>query len=146
MPTVVQMVRTLRQRKLTVNVDEETFDQNMSILLSILEPLLINDNNLETFFKLGMARDLCELMYEQPLPSENQSGNVYRQYFKYAIRCITSCLRNETGVNEVMKNEVYFKRSLRILEEFQEEEVVANTSKIIRLILRDDIYYDKISL
>ena len=39
-------------KKNTVAIDEDTYDQNLSILLSILEPLLINDQNLETNFKL----------------------------------------------------------------------------------------------
>ena len=43
-----------------------------------------------------------------------------------------------------MGNERYFKRVLRILEEYQEEEIVANSSKIIRLVLRDDAYYDRV--
>jgi len=59
------------------------------------------------------------MIYEQPLPSEQgQGGKLYRQHFKYCIRCITSCLRSEAGVSEVMRNEIYFKRILRILEEF----------------------------
>lgn len=71
-------------------------------------------------------------------------AKVFRQHFKYAIRCITSCLRNELGVQEVMKNDTYFKRVLRILEEFQEEEIIANSSKILRLILRDEVFYDRV--
>lgn len=63
-PTVVQMVRNLRNKRNTISIDEETFDQNMCILLSILEPLLINDYNLETLFKLQVVKDLCELVYE----------------------------------------------------------------------------------
>ena len=46
----------------------------------------------------------------------------------------------------MMRNENYFKRMLRILEEFQEEEIVANASKIVRLVLRDDVYYEKIAM
>ena len=38
--------------------------------MSIMEPLLINDQNLEFLYKLQMVRDLCELLFEQPLPSE----------------------------------------------------------------------------
>jgi hypothetical protein len=103
-PTVVSMIRNLRGKRHSVSLDEETFDQNMCILLSILEPLLINDYNLETIFKLQVVKDLCELIYDQPLPSENGTGaKTFRFYFKYAIRCITSCLRNETGVSEVMR-------------------------------------------
>lgn len=46
----------------------------------------------------------------------------------------------------MMKNENYFKRVLRILEEFTEEEIVANSCKIVRLVLRDDTYYEKVVL
>jgi hypothetical protein len=57
---------------------------------------------LEFLYKLQMVRDLCELLFEQPLPSEmpsQQIGGVkVRMYFKYLIRCLTSALRNEFGV------------------------------------------------
>ena len=33
---------------------------------------------------------------------------------------------------------------MRILEEFEEEEIVANTAKIVRLCLRDDVFYDRV--
>jgi len=42
-PTIVQMVRNLRSKRNTVALDEDNFDQNMSIMLNVLEPLLIND-------------------------------------------------------------------------------------------------------
>ena len=29
-----------------------------------MEPLLINDNNLEFLYKLSMIRELCELLYD----------------------------------------------------------------------------------
>ena len=46
----------------------------------------------------------------------------------------------------MMKNENYFKRVLRILEEFTEEEIVANSCKIVRLVLRENTYYEKVVL
>ena len=70
-PTIAQMIRGLKAKR--GSVDDDSYDQNMTILLSILEPLLINDNNLEIFFKLGMAKDLSDMVQEQPLPSELQT-------------------------------------------------------------------------
>jgi hypothetical protein len=70
-----------------------------------------------------------------------------RIFFKYLMRCITSSLRNEYGVQEFLNtgaNDRYLKRIMRILEEFDEEEVVANASKIVRLCLRDDAFYDRV--
>lgn len=63
------------------------------------------------------------------------------------IRCITSALRNEFGVQEFLTSapaDKYLKRIMRILEEFEEEEIVANSAKIIRLSLRDDTFYDRV--
>jgi len=58
------MMRNLKSKRETVSIDVETFDQNLSILLSIMEPILINDQNLEFLYKLGMVRDLCEFLFE----------------------------------------------------------------------------------
>jgi len=118
-PTIVQMIRSIKMKKSTLAVDDETFDQNLTILLSILEPLLINDQNLDTLFKLQFQQDLCDLIISQPLPQEStavdpQKG--YRNSFKYAIRCTTSCLRSDIGVNEFLKRDINFKRALKILE------------------------------
>ena len=63
------------------------------------------------------------------------------------MRCITSSLRNEYGVQEFLTsapNERYLKRVMRIFDEFEEEEIVANTAKIVRLTLRDDSFYDRV--
>jgi hypothetical protein len=68
--TLCLMMRNLRTKRETVTIDNDTFDQNFSILLSIMEPVLINDTNLEFLYKLNMVRDLCEFLFEQPLPSE----------------------------------------------------------------------------
>jgi hypothetical protein len=146
--TLCLMMRNLRQKKETATIDPETFDQNFSILLSIMEPVLINDTNLEFLYKLNMVRDLCEFIFEQPVPSESQNGAVrIRQHFKYLIRCLTSALRSEFGVQEFITSapaDRYLRRIMKILEEFEEEEIVANCAKIVRLCLRDDAFYDRV--
>ena len=86
-------------------------------------------------------------MIAQSLPSE--SANVdpqkgFRNSFKFAIRCTTSCLRSDIGVSEFLKRDLNFKRCLKILEEFMEEEVVANSSKMVRLVLRDEANFDRV--
>jgi hypothetical protein len=99
--TLCLMMRNLKTKKETATIDQETFDQNLSIFLSIMEPVLINDQNLEFLYKLAMVRDLCEFLFEQPLPSEIPQGPGpirVRSHFKFLIRCITSALRNEYGV------------------------------------------------
>jgi hypothetical protein len=56
-------------------------------------------------------------------------------------------MRGEFGIQELLTGapqEKYLKRVMRILEEFDEEEIVANCSKIIRLALRDDMFFDRV--
>lgn len=72
--SAIQLIRNLRMKKNTIAIDDDTYDQNMSIYLSILEPLIINDINLDIAYKIHTVKDLCEMMCEQPLPSEG-SGN-----------------------------------------------------------------------
>jgi len=47
-------------------------------------------------------------------------------------------------VSEFLKRDLNFKRCLKILEEFMEEEVVANSSKMVRLVLRDEANFDRV--
>ena len=62
--TLCLMMRNLKSKRDTSSVDADTFDQNLSILLSIMEPVLINDTNLEFLYKLNMVRDLCEFLFD----------------------------------------------------------------------------------
>lgn len=144
--TSISMARNLRARRDGANVDSDTFDQNLAIILSIMEPLLINDANLEFLYGLGMVHDLAEHLFDQPLPTEVH-GWKGKAFFKYLLRCLTSALRNEYGVQEFLTstgNDKYLRRIMRIFEECQEEELVANSAKIIRLVLRDDAFYDRV--
>jgi hypothetical protein len=143
-PTVLQMLRSMRQKRDSGVLTDVAYSQNVSILVSILEPLLINDHNLDNCLKLGGIKDLGDLLFEQQLPSLQAGGKVLKDYFRFTIRCFTSCLRTEAGVVEFMKNDIYLKRILSILEEFNEEELVANCSKVLRLVLRDDLLYDRV--
>lgn len=91
------MMRNLRSKRDAASIDGDTFEHNMAILLSIMEPLLINDVNLEYLYKLNMVSDLTEYVMEQPLPSEIQAWRP-KAFFRFLLRALTSALRNEYGV------------------------------------------------
>lgn len=95
--TLTLMIRNLRTKRDAASIDGDTFEQNMAILLSILEPILINDVNLEFLYKLNMVSDLTESLMEQPLPSEVQTWRP-KAFFRFLLRALTSALRNEYGV------------------------------------------------
>lgn len=144
--TLCLMMRNLRSKRDSATIDGDTFEQNMAILLSILEPILINDVNLEFLYKLNMVSDLTEYLMEQPLPSEIQQWRP-KAFFRYLLRALTSALRNEYGVQEFLTagpNDKYMKRVMKIFEECSDEELVANSAKILRLVLRDDTFFDRV--
>ena len=85
-----------------LNRDEESISK-LAILLSILEPLLINDVNLEQGLNMKTMEVLSSLL-ELPnylLQSENVNQAKLPVYLKYTIRCITSCVRHPMGIDQM---------------------------------------------
>ena len=86
-----------------LNRDDETISR-LAILTSILEPLLINDLNLERALDLNTVEILVYLL---ELPSHLKTLDKRTDpfsiklpmYIKYAIRCVTSCVRHPNGIN-----------------------------------------------
>lgn len=88
-----------------LNRDEETISR-LAILLSILEPLLINDMNLEKALEMDTMATLVSLL---ELPQHLRDGGQVDPesvklpiYIKYAIRCVTSCVRHPQGVDQLL--------------------------------------------
>lgn len=59
-------------------------------------------------------------------------------YLKYALRCLTSCMRSNTAVSLLVNSETGVKQIIDFLEFGMDEEVQANSAKIIRTALRED--------
>lgn len=89
-----------------LNRDEETISR-LAILLSIFEPLLINDLNLERALESSIIKTLVNLL---ELPKHIIDGNTLSEaenvklpvFIKYAIRCLTSCVRHPNGVDSLV--------------------------------------------
>ena len=89
-----------------LNRDEETISR-LAILLSIFEPLLINDLNLERALETSIIKTLVNLL---ELPKHIIDGNTLSEadnvklpiFIKYAIRCLTSCVRHPNGVDSLV--------------------------------------------
>jgi hypothetical protein len=104
---ILTVIHLIEHTKM-LNRDDETVSR-LAILLSILEPLLINDMNLEKALHANVMELLLSLLY---LPetfkqdAELNNNNHYKEgnkikmpiYLKYALRCITSCVRNPIGI------------------------------------------------
>ena len=68
-----------------------------------------------------------------------------RPYIKFALRCLTSAIRTEPAVNRFFGVEGGVAKVMEILEFVEDQELIANSCKIIRICLRDDTVYDKIA-
>ena len=130
-----------------LNRDDETISR-LAILLSILEPLLINDLNLERSLELNTVEVLVQLL-ELPshLKTLDQKTDPFSVklpiYIKYAIRCVTSCVRHPAGINQLFEIDNGTNFILQFIRTIRDEEIMANSAKIVRIILRLDNCYDR---
>ncbi len=98
---VITVVHLIEHTKM-LNRDDETMSR-LAILISILEPLLINDMNLEKALNTNVVEQLLALLY---LPEDfreiDYNGIDQKKkfpiYLKYTLRCLTSCIRSPVGV------------------------------------------------
>lgn len=121
------------------NKDEENISR-LAILLSLLEPLLINDLNLEKALELK-TMDILVSLIELPDYVKNAGPNDSVKlpiFIKYAVRCITSCVRHPEGINQIIQNKNGTGNVLYLISIIRDEEIIANSSKIVRILYRDD--------
>ena len=85
--------------------DDEN-EARMAIQLSILEPIIINDENLINGLKEGIIGCIFDLIDIPTIKASNPKEPPI--YLKYAMRCITSSLRNESSVDKLFSDKSYF--------------------------------------
>ena len=150
---VITVVNLLEHTKKLMPRDEETMSR-LAILTSILEPILINDMNLDKAIEARLMDLLLSLLY---VPEEikimartgyEEDPETIRRkmpvYLKYTLRCITSCVRSPVGVIDFSKNSTAVMQVIEFLQNVRDEEILANSAKVIRIVLRDDKIYENI--
>ena len=111
--------------------DEEVI-RKLSVLLSIMEPLLINDQNLEKAMEDHALTIFLNILTNTPINEKPSS------LLKFIIRCLTSCLRSEVAIPRAVANPEFLQKMVQVLRSVEDEEIVANVCKMIRICLRDD--------
>ena len=107
---VVTVVHLLDHTRQLAPRDDEAMSR-LAILTSILEPLLINDWNLEKAIETKLMELLVSFLYVPEAVKEtsgfDEDPEVTRKrmpvYLKYTLRCITSCVRSPLGVLDFVK-------------------------------------------
>ncbi|CDW71591.1 UNKNOWN [Stylonychia lemnae] len=134
------IVKLLRNEKAKLKQDNEESMHKLAILLSILEPLIINDENAIK----GKDCQLLELLIDMLSFSKEDLGQIMKNhgatplYLKLSMRCLTSCLRNEDYVGVFLSNSKHLLDLLALIHILKDEEVVANGCKSLRICLRDE--------
>ena len=132
----------------------DTAKARLAILLSIYEPLLINDLNLEKAVQPN-ERSIETLIEIARLPdsfrnalTEVEESDHRLQvpvYLKYAIRCLTSCIRSNQGLTRLVKSDHGISQISEFIELTRDEEIQANCAKILRISLRDEVHFEKVT-
>ena len=113
------------------------------MLLSILEPLVINEENAKRATENGVIQ-LIGLVLVRSSPFFTGVGysnlSQSKQMIKLAVRSLVSVIRLKEACALFMKDIILFDALAEILEQSPEEEIVANSLKVIRIIFKDTKY------
>lgn len=60
------------------------------------------------------------------------------------IRVIASAVRFDPALDDFLQNNKYLKRIIQIMDEFNDAELVINSAKVIRNVLKNDLVMDKV--
>jgi hypothetical protein len=149
--SVITVMHLLEHTKQLTPRDDEAMSR-LAIISSILEPLLINDLNLDKAVEARIMDLLISLLYvpeEVKVLASDTDPDAARKllpvYLKYTLRCITSCVRSPLGVADFSKSTTSIAQILEFLEFVRDEEILANSAKVLRIVLRDDKHYERLT-
>ena len=141
-------MRTLRELKTQMErnppeIDVHAYDLSNSLQCGILECILLNNQIVDEFVKVGGMPDIARIVQEQPMPSELEdefeyNSNYVNKSFKPAIKCIMQSVRDEKAILEFMAVGDWMERMLQIAEEFTDEEVTISVLRTLKLIFKSD--------
>jgi hypothetical protein len=122
------------------------------MVLSLIEQLILNDENIERAKRSGLIETLQQtvMFWTQSLHNFHDEGRHHSSFstpqlshFKTLIRCLTSMMRSQQTVDKLVNtNNCRTLQSLVVLMKLlMEEEIVANSLKIIRNCLKlEDVH------
>lgn len=109
--------------------------------LAILEVALVNDQNVDAGIGLGVVKDLVQFVgfFRAGYDPKQSAGEL-----KLTVRCLTYCFRNVKAIDAILDIPTGLTTVVALIQGSKDEEMVANSVKIIRVCLRSDKQYDKV--
>jgi hypothetical protein len=150
---VLTVIHLLEHTKQISPRDEETMSR-LAILTSVLEPLLVNDMNLDKAVEARVMELLVSLLVvpqdikDMTVYGGNDAESIKKKfpvYLKYTLRCVTSCVRSPLGVGDFAKLQTGAAQVMEFIEYVRDEEILANSAKVLRIVLRDDKHFERIA-
>ena len=113
---------------------------------------MLNDENVIKAINTGLVDTLSEMLIFQSQNLQNIQRNIMGlntdldrvsapQYLKVLVRCLTSMLRNEGTIERILQqsNCRPLVAIVKIMKFSREEEIIANSLKIIRYCIKEEI-------
>ncbi|CAI2387155.1 unnamed protein product [Moneuplotes crassus] len=129
--TISSKLETLGQLERNDQNDRKIYSQ-----LSLLEPSLINDMNLEIALSKNIHTILLRLLNIKLLLDKENKNQV--PCLKYLMRCLASSLRTEESITLYINIKDCIKKLGAVLKYINDQEILANTSKCLRLCCKNE--------
>eukprot|EP00826_Nyctotherus_ovalis_P002381 TRINITY_DN10471_c0_g1_i1.p1 TRINITY_DN10471_c0_g1~~TRINITY_DN10471_c0_g1_i1.p1 ORF type:complete len:346 (+),score=69.67 TRINITY_DN10471_c0_g1_i1:79-1116(+) len=114
---------------------------NIGTYMSILELALINDQNVDNGLSLGLLPELvrCVLLLLSTYDFKQSRSEV-----KLTVRCLTYCFQNVRAVDLLVDVINGVSTVVSLIDSSGDEEITANSIKILRICLKSERQYDRI--
>jgi len=135
---MIHLVKTIGNVKRNSKGESST---ETNIYMSILEIALVNDQNIENGLNLGL---LQELIQQINYFIQNYKYKDCSVEFKLVVRCLTYCFKSPCAIDLLMQLPNGIQTIVTLIEDIKDDEIIANSMKIMRVCLRMETMYDKI--
>lgn len=123
----VAVINVLQQIEHTTKLEpSDDTDYKISLLYSILEPLLINNYNLEKAVDMDIIEIIMASLRQSLHDLEQNNDPAIRSliYQKYILRCLTSAMRNQRIVLTFLNDPENMESLLELIRIVRDEEIL----------------------
>ena len=111
-------------------------EARLSVRLNLIEPMVVNFQNLDMAINRNLVDLLMDLVRTQDIV-EDKPDVPLRVYLKYCLRLLALCMRTQKGLDVLLSSKLTFNHILDMLSGIDDEEIVGNAAKIIKMIMNE---------
>lgn len=111
-------------------------EARLSVRLNLLEPMIVNFQNLDMAINRNLVDLLMDLCRTQEI-IEDRPDQPIRVYLKYCLRLLALCLRTQKGLDIFLDSKITFNHVLDMVSGIDDEEIVGNAAKILKMLMNE---------